>query len=88
MLYIKVALKQPKLWTIWSNNQEDINMLVSHKKIYTIMLMQCVQLKLKMVMQKELWLTCAEKQKQILHFFFKIQRRLKKLTKELVLGLI
>ena len=45
-------------------------MLVSHKKIYKITLMQCVEFKLKMVMQKRLWLTCAERQKPIIHFFF------------------
>ena len=46
----KAWLKQLKLWTIWSNNREDINILVSHKKIYTIILMQSVEWKLKMVM--------------------------------------
>ena len=30
--------------------------------------MQYVEFKLKMVMQKWLWLTCIGKQKQILHF--------------------
>ena len=45
-------------------------MLVSHKKIYTITLMQCVELKLKIVMQKPRWLTCVERQKWNLHFFF------------------
>ena len=48
-------------------------MLVSHKKIYTITLMQCVELKLKTVMQKRLWLTCVERQKWNLLFFYKFK---------------
>ena len=32
--------------------------------------MQCVELKLKTVMRKPCWLTCVERWKWILHFFF------------------